>query len=276
MLKRIQHPNGVVLYQSPLLLDAGVVHGFSTRIGGVSTGPFTSLNLGNPQGQTKDSPENISTNYQRLREALGAADTPFAWVHQVHGNEVAILKSEGESEYAESPAAQIRDRFSGQTYADAIVSDCPGALIAVRIADCVPILLSWRNARLVAVVHAGWRGVVANVIGQTLAAFGELGVNRAEILAAIGPAICLDHFEVGPEVAQEFIAAGLAAAVESKRWPKPHVDLAKAVVLQLQNGKVEKIDAGELCTWKNSTDFFSHRRDNGVTGRMAAVIKAKH
>jgi len=264
-----------VIYQSPLLLEAGVIHAFSTRIGGISTGEFSTLNLGNSQGTTKDSPENISTNYQRLREAIGCADHPIAWVHQVHGNEVALLKSEGESEYAESPAAEIRDRFSGQTDADAIVSDFPGALIAVRVADCVPALLASNDGRLVAVVHAGWRGVVTNVFGEVLAAFAELGIKSSELLAAVGSAISMEHFEVGLEVAQEFISADLAAAVESKRWPKPHIDLTKAVMLQLKVGRVEKIDSGQLCSWENSEEFFSHRRDNGITGRMAAVIRAK-
>jgi polyphenol oxidase len=276
MFIRKQCPNGVVIYLSTLLLEANVVHAFSTRIGGVSSGAFATLNLGNPQGQSKDSQENVSANYQRLRDALNSANLPMAWVHQVHGNDVALLKREGENEYSESPMAQISDRFQGQTSADAMISDFSGALISVRVADCVPLLLATNDGCLVAAVHAGWRGVVQNVVGKTLAALAQMGAEAPKLLAAIGPAISLEHFEVGPEVAREFISVGLAAAVESRKWPKPHVDLTKAVMLQLQDGKVERIDAGGLCTWGNSTDFFSHRRDNGVTGRMAAVIQANN
>lgn len=274
MLQRIVHFNGVVTWQSPLLNAAGVVHGFSTRVGGVSSGPFGSLNLGNPGEGEKDSEENLRENYRRLQEALGCADAMRAWVRQVHGRNVELLEREPEGEYGETLEAEVRDRFSGQLAADAIVSAEP-VLLTIRVADCVPVLLASADGRIVGAAHAGWRGVVGAVVEKTVRAMLETGAHGA-ITAAIGPAISPANFEVGSEVAEEFRRQELGAAVQNgAAGSKPHVDLQHAIRIQLKRSGVTQIDGNDLCTYRDAREFFSHRRDNGKTGRLSAVILAR-
>ena len=285
MLMRTAHVNGVVTYQSSLLRAVGVVHGFSTRIGGVSEGPFAALNLGNPsasEGAARDTQEHMTENFRRLQETLGLGGHLRAWVTQVHGRTVELIEGEPEGEDGETLAVEVRDRFSGQLAADGLVAAVPGVMLTIRVADCVPVLLATEDGRAVAAVHAGWRGVVGNVVERAVRviheAAGEAG--RAEkLVAAIGPGICAKCFEVGAEVATEFRRRDLGAAVmepsAKEAGAKPHVDLAGAIALQLRRAGVAHVDSGGLCTFENEADFFSHRRDHGVTGRMAAVIAAR-
>lgn len=264
MLTRTVHPNGVVTYQSPLLAAAGVPHAFSTRIGGVSHGPFHTLNLGNPaqnpQGPPipQDEPIYLQSNYDRLQDALGLPQVQRAWVRQVHGTRILLV---------DDPVP------FGDTDADGIITSAKNVLLTIRVADCVPILLASADGSIVAAVHAGWRGVVAGIVPRAVQALAEHGALRGHLLAAIGPSIGAPHFEVGEEVAAEFLAAGLAAAVQRPAGqPKPHIDLACALRLQLARHDVSHIDTADLCTFQKSDEFFSHRRENGITGRMAGVI----
>src|SRR5688572_18674267 len=154
-MERRTAENGVVYYSSPLLERAGVPHAFSTRRGGVSLPPFDSLNLGNPSGcDLKDDGERIEASYAKLFEAIGCAGRPRCRMHQVHG---AIVHEV----HRDQP-------FENGQQGDALLSDDPTRVIAIRVADCVPILLSTLDGALVAAVHAGWRGVVAGVVVQTL------------------------------------------------------------------------------------------------------------
>ncbi len=254
MLQRTEHGNGVVTYQSPLLRDAGALHAFTTRLGGVSRGPYAALNLGPlAKDESTDFNTSIAENYRRLRQALSVARMPRVECRQVHGGEVwragdQLVKP------AEAPCA------------DAIVTEARNRLLVIRTADCVPVLLAWPKGRAVAAIHAGWRGAVAQVVPHAVATC------RGQPVAAIGPCIGVEHFEVGEEVAQAFEAVGLGDAVVHGRWPRPHIDLVHAVTVQLQQAGVVAIDAADLCTYRDSDEFFSHRRDAGITGRMAAVI----
>jgi YfiH family protein len=275
MLERVVHENGVVTYQSPLLRAAGVRHGFSTRRGGVSEGPFAGLNLGNPgQGADQDAPANIAANYALLQDALDCPPAVRrAWVNQVHGRMVELIEPEPENEYGETLDAELRDRFAGQLCADALVSHVPGVLLTIRVADCVPILLAAADGRVVGAVHAGWRGVVGNVVAKAVRTMHEAGAAPGAVAAAIGPCISAEHFEVGEEVAAEFRAQGLGEAVRpGPAGGKPHIDLQAAVARQLAEAGVTRIDGNTLCTFRDAAEFYSHRRDKGVTGRLAAVI----
>lgn len=274
MLERVLHPNGVVTYQSPLLRQAGVVHAFSSRIGGLSEGPFASLNLGiTGSDALRDSDANVAANYRLLLEAIACRPgTLRAWVSQVHGRSVELIEREPENEYAETLDAEIRDRFSGQLPADALVCLVPEVLLSIRIADCVPILLASSDGRVVASIHAGWRGVVGNIAAKTVRAMREAAAS-ATLVAAIGPCISRDHFEVGEEVAAEFTRQDLQSAIHTQPGSKPHIDLQAAVTLQLERAGVTAVDTHELCTFRDREEFFSHRRDRGLTGRMAAVIQ---
>jgi YfiH family protein len=262
MLQRVEQ-NGCVFYLSPLLARAGVPHAFSTRIGGVSSGPFASLNLGNPSdSEIKDTADNIATNYRRLHEAIGCADRARCFVHQVHGCAIAN--------------ASNRADFTNNRPADALVSNAPAQLLAIRTADCIPILLATDDGRFVAAVHAGWRGIVANIIqhaGDELRRIA--GSTCAKLLAAIGPCISKPHFEVGPEVLSHFEQAfGSTAPIDRSPDGKGHVDLPRAAYLQLLACGLspDHIDITDRCTFRDADEFFSHRRDRGVTGRMAALV----
>jgi YfiH family protein len=258
MIERQIGPNGVVFYRSPLLAEAGVRHGFSTRIGGVSPVPFDSLNLGNPSGvDLQDERSRIEQNYQRLLAAVGCDRWRRYFVHQVHGSEVAVVGT---------------GSFSTAQKADAIVTSLPGVAVSVRVADCCPVLLASGDGRAVAAVHAGWRGAVESVIPAAIAA---MGVDPWQVTAAIGPCIGFDAFEIGPEVLAEFDRTfGSDSPVRRRADGKGHADVAAACRLQLIRAGVrdDRIDTTDRCTFRDAGEFFSHRRDRGVTGRMAAVI----
>ena len=248
----------MIYYISPLLESVGVPHVFSTRVGGVSPPPFDSLNLGNPSGtDIKDEWTNIYKNYARLQSAIGCADRARSWVHQVHAGDV--VHCEGS--------------FESGAKADALVTSEAERLLSVRAADCAPLLLSSDDGKIVAAVHAGWRGVLARVVANAVA---EMGCSGSKIVAAIGPCIGFDTFEVGPEVLEAFDGEfGSDAAVRREADGKGFVDLKAALAIQLRRIGVNQIDSTDRCTFKYADEFFSHRRDKGVTGRMAAMIGPK-
>ncbi len=243
---------------------AGVPHAFSTRLGGVSRGQFDSLNFGNPSelvGDARDPRENIARNIALTLDVMGAAGREVVQVHQVHGDDVHVLR-------AGQPTHHGRD----DTKADAIVTDDPARIAMVRIADCGPVLLACETGRVVAAVHAGWRGVLAGVVPNAIAAMHDLGAR--DIRAAIGPCIHVDAFEVGEDVAQQFTVAFPYAPVVQRRsdWPKPHVDVIAAITSQLHAARVASIDVVGECSFARSDLYFSHRRDGIRSGRMAAFI----
>ncbi|HEV8291261.1 MAG TPA: peptidoglycan editing factor PgeF, partial [Tepidisphaeraceae bacterium] len=253
--------NGVVFYASPLLERIGVPHAFSTRIGGVSAGIFSSLNLGNPSGTVLDSSDHIAENYRRLMEAAGCEGKVKRSVFQVHGADVVWMNRE--TNCVQQPAA------------DAIACDDPRCVACVRMADCVPVLLAGSDGKIVAAVHAGWRGVVAGVVSAAIAALRRRIQPGREILAAIGPSIGAGNFEVGMEVVEEFRRVfGTDAPAQLRCGGKAHVDLRAAIGLQLHKCGVDAdhIDSTDRCTFRDKDEFFSHRRERGVSGRMAAII----
>jgi len=254
-----QISNGLQLLRSSLLAELGVKHAFTTRIGGRSTGPYESLNLDVSNSCPPDQSVLVRANYQLLRTALDCVDCRLASVDQCHGAEVATVDQIGAS-------------------ADALVSNLPEWLLTIRIADCVPILIASRDGSVVAAVHAGWRGLVSGVIGNAIAEMrSQFAALPEHLYAAVGPSIGLDAFEVGEEVAQAFEAVQLHDAIERYGYEKPHVDLKQAAGLQLEKAGISlnQIDICEQCTFEQPQWFFSHRRDKGKTGRMAAVIVAR-
>lgn len=242
----------IVYFASPRLMRRGIWHAFSTRIGGISPPPRDTLSFGSPAGQPADPPETIAEAWRRLLNAAGFPELHLpTTTSQVHGRDVA--------EAPELPPG---------TCADALISRTPGLAVAVRVADCCPILLASEDGRQVAAVHAGWRGLVAGVIEATVK---QLGVPPTSLVAAIGPCIGPDAFEVGPEVAEAFSAyPGRIRAVSGS--DRSHADLAGACCDAVGATGVQEVDCAHLCTFENEKLFFSHRRDQGNTGRMVAVI----
>lgn len=221
----------------------------TTRGGGVSTGPFTSLNLGLHVG---DDPAAVSQNRQRLREQAGLPAEPL-WLNQVHGTTVA----DATALHGEVPEA------------DAAVARQPAQVCAIMTADCLPLLLANRAGDCVAAAHAGWRGLAAGVIARTVE---RMACPPAELLAWLGPAIGPDAFEVGEEVRQAFMQTDTGADVcfqpRDGRWRADLYGLARR---QLQQLGVDGIYGGGFCTHTDAARFFSYRRD-GDCGRMASLI----
>jgi YfiH family protein len=239
----------------------GISHAFSTRLGGISPPPFDSMNLGNPNGcAVQDQDERIIENYRRLMQAIGCEDLPRFYLHQIHGNGVGVVEGLD---------------FSNSAKGDALVTHQPGRVLSVRVADCCPVLISTADGGSVAAIHAGWRGAVGGVIE---AAISRMDADPTTLVAAVGPCIGFDAFEVGPEVLLEFENKfGHHAPIRHDGNGKGHVDLAAACRLQLIRSGVssDRIDVTDRCTDRDADEFFSHRRDHGVTGRMSALIASR-
>jgi YfiH family protein len=260
VLERRESSNGVVLYVATLLEQVGVPHGFSTRIGGISPAPFDSLNLGNPSGtEIQDDWDRIHENYRRFQTAIGCSRRSRFWVHQVHGGDVIEIS------HRQKPANGVK--------ADAIVSRDPATAAAVRVADCAPVLMASDDGAVVAAVHCGWRGVVAEVVPKAAEA---MKCDASKIVAAIGPCISMEAFEVGLDVLEVFnVIFGSEVPVSRRSDGKGRVDLRASIRCQLNRLGIERIDMTDRCTFLHADEFFSHRRDRGITGRMAAIIGPK-
>jgi len=264
MLRRSLASNGIVFYVWPRLESIGVRHAFSTRIGGVSEGAFASLNLGNPSGEVLDSSDHIAENYRRFLKAAGCEGKVMRKVNQVHGAQVLWMNSQ--TDCGQAPSA------------DAIACDDARCVACVRVADCVPVLLASDDGKIVAAVHAGWRGVVAGVVPAAVKEIRNRDGEGGEMFAAIGPSIGAGNFEVGIEVVEEFRRVfGTDAPAQMQCGGKGHVDLRMSIELQLRASGVDgdHIDGTDRCTFRDADDFFSHRREHGVTGLMAAVISPR-
>ncbi len=284
MLLRQETRAGPVLYLSSMLTQAGVPHAFTTRLGGVSAVPFDTLNfqpasldasrLGEPvtPGARSSAPgkeqfQAVVENFQRVAAAIRCAGRQVICVWQVHGIHTCVWPDE-------VAAPRPTDSPSVVMQADALATRDPAALLAIRTADCVPILLASADGQAVAAVHAGWRGVVAGVLPAAVSTLiDRCHVAPANLIAAIGPCIGVGHFEVGPDVAEAFDAAGLSEHVDHSH-ARPHIDLAGAIAQQLRRLGLppSQIDQSDRCTHRDQDEFFSHRRDQGKTGRMAALI----
>jgi polyphenol oxidase len=230
---------------------------FTLRGGGVSVGPFASLNIG---AHVDDDPLAVAENRRRVTAAFGLPTEPV-WLTQVHGNRVLRLETE---EAAGVPAA------------DAVVCAEGGRVGVIQVADCLPVMFAAADGSVVGAAHAGWRGLALGVLENTVAA---LGVPPAQLLAWIGPGIGPANFEVGPEVREAFVGAGSTvgqtgavtaafAANARGRWQCDLVALARQRLTALG---MTRIHGGGWCTFADAEHFFSHRRD-GRSGRMAALI----
>ena len=240
-------PNRVV---KPRIFQSipGLVAGVSTRHGGLSQDPYSSLNLG---VHTDDDPAVIEQNLSIFCADLGISTTDLARSYQIHGDKIWVT-----------------GRAGYQSGFDALVSVQPGVFAGVGIADCTPILLADPVTRVCAAIHAGWKGTVAGIVEKTASRMIEnRGSNPADILAYIGPCISQAHFEVGDEVAEHF-----AKEFKTRKGSKWHVDLKAANAAQLTKLGIQKIEIDLACTVENNADFFSHRIEKGITGRMLALI----
>jgi polyphenol oxidase len=194
---------GLRLLTWPALDASGVDAAVTARVGGVSSGPYESLNLSLSVG---DDPGRVLENRRRLAAVFGADPGDFVFARQVHGVGVRVV---GPADRG-SGAFSLDDAVDG---ADALVTSSPGVMLAILTADCVPVVLHDAQAGVLACVHAGWRGTAAGVTAAAVAAMADLGARPGGIVAGIGPAVAADRYQVGPDVHQAVTRAfGPAAA----------------------------------------------------------------
>jgi YfiH family protein len=281
-----------VLQSRPLLRKKWIAHGFSTRNGGASKlGSERVLNLGFTDWDARPS---VDSNRKTFLAGLGAGKMDLITLRQIHSDVIHVAK--------EIPDAALQG--------DALITNVPGILLGVQTADCVPVLLGDTRRRAVAAIHAGWRGTLARIVSKALGRMRmEFGTHPADVVAAIGPAIHRCSYEVGPEVAAAFagqfpnardwfdVPRELSSGMQDGeivagegpnplKWllmtppghdpppPTVQLDLVAANRWQLMDAGVREknISASDLCTACRTDILFSHRREQGRTGRMLAVI----
>ncbi|MDX8406791.1 MAG: peptidoglycan editing factor PgeF [Mariprofundaceae bacterium] len=243
------------LIYSDLFHSHGLLGCFTKRTGGVSPGPFDSLNFGTGLG---DSSAHIASNLQRLVQKTGLASRPHQAI-QVHG---------ASSLYCQGPGL-MHDHN-----ADALLTSHSDVPLAVRTADCLPVLLADPVAGVIAAVHAGWRGTVRNIVSAALAEMRRKGADPARMIASLGPAIgpCCFHIDTATAQTLSDCIAGAGACINRGR--QISADLVAINRLQLLNSGIQAdpIECIQTCTSCHPGQFFSFRRDGEMTGRQLAVV----
>jgi len=241
----------------------GTANGFSTRLGGVSTGPLASLNLAVRYG---DDPANVRENWRRFGEAAGFSPENLVCTRQVHGSLVRVVSRENRSEGLDRPAAEC----------DGLATNDPGLALAVFSADCTPILLCDAKRGAVAAVHAGWRGAALGIAQKAVEAMtAAFGTDPSDVRAAIGPCIdrcCFETRADVPEAMRAALGAEAECAIDSHGDGTFHVDLKDINAMFLERAGVRQIETCPFCTACQPERFWSHRRAGDARGTLAAVI----
>jgi YfiH family protein len=245
-MKRVQK-NGLVWYESEGLNELGVRHGFFTRLGGVSKQPFDSLNV---KYDIDDSTESVRKNRARILDVLDTDTLRFAKLK--HGAEFSNVSG--------SDSHGVKDVEA----VDGLITDQKNIAIGLSVADCLPIIVS--DGKLLGIIHAGWRGTVAGITSNVVKGLINKGFNLETAVAATGPCICSEHFEVRDEAAEQL----RKLAGERLSSDPYHADLESLNKKQLRDSGISQIDNLSICSYE-SDEFYSHRRDHGKTGRNMSV-----
>ncbi|MDX6286776.1 MAG: purine-nucleoside/S-methyl-5-thioadenosine phosphorylase / adenosine deaminase [Frankiales bacterium] len=233
--------------RSEVTLGPVFVTGVTTRQGGHSAAPYDAFNLATHVG---DDPAAVAANRRDLQRDVEA---PIVWMDQVHGDRVAVV---------------TEPRGAAVAATDALVTSSPGLVLAVLVADCVPVMLVDETAEVVGVAHAGRRGLVAGIVPRTLDVMATLGSNPANVHVRLGPAICGRCYEVAAELRDE-VEAAVPGSASTTGSGMPGIDIKAGLRTQLLG--VGDIHDDVVCTVE-STEHYSYRRD-GVTGRFAGFVK---
>jgi len=251
--------NGIVYFEFENIAKTGLVkHCFSSRIGGISKTPYTSMNLAYHMGD--DSPD-VDKNFQLISEAVGFDHKKIVMTDQIHDANIQVVGD---------------DRIEYEDV-DSLVTALPNYVLTSYYADCVPLLFLDPVKKVIANAHAGWRGTVADIAGKTLIQMSQnFDCRSQDVLVGIGPSISMNHFEVGYEVVQLFShsLSDSEPYIKQKSDQKWHVDLREINRKRLLKAGVlaENIEVSDLCTFENPDLFYSHRRDGRKRGNMAAMI----
>lgn len=243
-----------------------IFHGVFTRKGGVSPHPWDSLNVGLTVG---DDSNRVKENRERIFRTFELDNRRIFDVWQVHSTKVIRVNS-------------TRNKYSKIKKADAMVSNLSGLGLFMRFADCVPIFLYDPVRKVIGITHAGWKGTIAGIAGKTIKKMVRgYGSEPGDIIAAIGPSICTEHYEVGPEVIKKIEdsfgsdANSLLFETSRKSREKKLFDLKRANEKSILSMGVNQIEVSQICTACNLTDWYSHRGEYGKTGRFGAIIAMK-
>ncbi len=238
-----------------------VHHGFFTRRGGASSGIFEGLNCGYG---SSDQREAVSLNRARVAEAMNVPSDKLATIHQVHSAYVAVIDGE-------TPPTDLR--------ADAMVTSTPGVALGILTADCQPVLFADADAGVVGAAHAGWKGAKAGILEATITAMEDLGAQRENIRAAIGPSISRESYEVGPEFYAAFVDDDPSADrfFEPGKGDRHHFDLPAFGLAKLTEAGISNPHWTGHCTYADPERFFSYRRsvhaNEADYGRLIAAIR---
>lgn len=252
-----QDRDGLVTYQFETLTGEWLVHAVFTRLGGVSRGPFATLNVGNTVG---DEEAAVAENHRRIYAYLGVEAGQVATTRQVHGNHIAVATADAGGR-----------RFANS---DGLITDVPGLALMLRFADCQPILLYDPVHHALGLVHAGWRGIAQGVARRAVEKMEDaFGSRPADLIAGLGPAIGPCCYTVGHEVAAAmgYALPDWSQVMTSQGEERWRLDLPAANAQQLAAAGVHRIEQANLCTGCRHDEFFSHRADQGHTGRFAVV-----
>ena len=258
--------NGVPFLSYPLLERTGIVnHGFSTRMGGVSTGHCSTMNISTTRG---DAPEAIAENKRRIANAIGIDVDSMTFTHQTHTTNVAVVKE--------------ADRGGRFMETDGMITNVPGICLVTFYADCVPLYFVDPVKKAIGMSHSGWRGTVGKMGKVTVQKMvEEYGSNPADIVAAIGPSICQDCYEVSEDVILEFKKNFDKSLWDNlfyqKEDGKYQLNLWKAnEAVFLEAGiKPENIAVTNVCTHCNPDILFSHRATGFNRGNLSAFLALK-
>jgi len=251
-----------------------IQHGFSTRLGGVSGGHFATLNLGSDAVQDGDAPENIRENFRRIAKSIGIETESIVISKQVHKTNILHVNENdrGKGLLTERDFDEI----------DGLITNTPKVTLVTKYADCVPLFFVDAAKKAIGLTHSGWRGTVMKIGKITVERMKEaFGSNPDDIIAVIGPSICKDCYEVGEEVANEFLKAfgkdAKNTILLNKRNGKYLCDLwaANRAVLAEAGLKDSNIHTSGVCTACNSELLFSHRKSGGKRGSLAAFLAIK-
>ena len=238
----------------------GLQHAAFTRNGGESRGYLSSLNVGLTVG---DDPEIVARNRQLAFQALNRDTATLSDSWLVHKDDVVIYDSPRSPQQTVPPKADI------------ILTDNPAVSLFMRYADCVPILLYDPEKRAIGLAHAGWQGTVLKVAKTAVEAMhSRYGTDPADVVAAIGPSIGPERYEVGPEVVDQVRQAfgDDAPSLLPAYGDSTHFDLWAANQLALQQAGVRQVEVSHICTADNTQDWFSHRAEQGKTGRFGVLL----
>ena len=262
--------NGVLYFTFPSLeAQKDFVHGFSSRIGGVSEREFAQMNLSFSRG---DDSSHVMENYRRIAAAVGFDDRSIVCSHQTHTNHVRMVTAE------DCGKGYLRDRDYKDV--DGLVTNVPGVVLTTFYADCVPLYFIDPVHRAAGLSHSGWRGTISDIAGETVKMMQKnYGTDPEDICAAIGPSICQDCYEVSEDVIDQFREAypeklWMGLFRKGEREGKYQLNLWEACRQNMLRAGIrpEHIEVTDLCTCCNPEILFSHRASCGKRGNLAAFL----